>query len=93
MVIQVAEIAADEQAITDAAAQMYNELVASGEDPVDAAWLVDEAFGFTKNGYHHRRDLARDPFAPDYDALSREPLPATRWRDSMEAAGVAGIDR
>jgi len=85
--IQVAEVAADEATIYNAAAEMYNELVAGGEDPVDAAWMVDEHFGFTANGYHHRDELAADPFKPDYKKLGRERLRGGYW-DAAEGPGV-----
>jgi len=50
--IQVAEAqVADEQLIEHEAAQMYNELVNCGEDPVRAAHLVDLHFGFIDSEY------------------------------------------
>jgi hypothetical protein len=64
-VIQIAEVASDECTIYDHAAKMYNDLVNRGENPVDAAWLVDEHFGFTANSYHHREELRRDPLGFD----------------------------
>ena len=85
--IQVETIAADEAAIYNAAAEMYNELVAGGEDPVDAAWMVDEHFGFTANGYHHKSELERDPFKPDYQALGRERLRGD-YRDAAEGPAI-----
>ena len=87
MAIQIETIVADEQQVTIAAAEMYNGLVESGEDPIDAAWLVDEHFGFTNNGRHHRRKLGRDPFAPDYEALGRE-RDRGDWWDAAEHPAV-----
>ena len=81
--IQTAEIDVTEGIVQDEAAKMYNELVKRGEDPVDAAWLVDDHFGFTEN--RKSFSIYDDPFAPDYDALGAEPV-TSQIRDSEGAA-------
>jgi hypothetical protein len=73
--LQAAELYADQDRPED----FYRDLIDGGDDPDLAAAAVDAAYGFTE---------VPDPMAPDWEALGNEPLPATAWSDSREAAGL-----